>query len=439
MTGFTMVALGQFFSILGTGMTGIALTIWAWQVTGTATALALLGFFIFAPQVIFGPLAGALVDRWNRKLVMMIADMASGVMTLAILILYLTGALQVWHLYVGGFIVGAFQAFQFPAYSAAASLMVPKEQYGRASAMIGLAQSIGGVFAPVAAGALLGFIGLAGIFAIDLVTLGLALGTLLLVHVPEPKVSVEGRANRGSLFKESLFGFRYILARPSLFLLQSVFAAGNFLSSIAYTLAAPLVLARTGNNALVLGSVQSVGMVGAVLGGLIITAWGGPKRRIHGVLLGWGGSFLMGQVVIGFGRGPAVWAVGMFLATVWSALINSSNQAIWQRKVPPDIQGRVFSVRALIAQITGPVAQLLAGPLADYVFEPAMRPGGSLAGTLGGLVGTGTGTGMSLIFIITGLLGGLLTLSAYFVRPVREVETIVPDHDATVDPASAAP
>jgi len=438
MTGFTMVALGQFLSLLGTSMTGIAITIWAWQVTGTATALALLGFFVFIPKLLFGPLAGALVDRWNRKLLMILVDLAAGVMTVIMLGLYLAGNLAIWHLFVLGFIGAAFGALHFPAYSASVTLMVPKEQYGRASAMIGLAQSIAQVLAPVAAGALIGFIGLGGILTIDLITMSLAVGTLLLVRVPQPKVSTEGAASRGSLLQESLYGFRYILRHRSLLLLQSLFAVGNFISSLAFTLTAPLILARTANNALVLGSVQSVGMVGGIVGGLLITAWGGPERKINGVLLGWAGSFLMGSLVMGLGRSPVVWAVGMFLTTVWVSLINSSNQAIWQRKVQPDVQGRVFAARSLIAQIVAPVGQLLAGPLADRVFEPAMQPGGALAETFGGLVGTGIGTGMSLMFVIVGLLGGVIVLGACFIKPLREAETLVPDYDE-VEESPAAP
>jgi len=307
--------------------------------------------------------------------------------------------------------------------------MIPKENYSRASAMIGLAQSVGGVFAPVTAGALIGVIGVGGIMAIDLVTLSLALGALLLVRVPQPEVSSAGAEARGSLRKEAAYGFRYILARPSLLGLQLVFFAGNFLASLTGTLAAPLVLARTGNNALVLGTVQSVGAAGAVLAGLILSAWKGPRRKIHGVLLGWAGFFLISEMLMGFSRGPGGWSVAVFAGALVGTLIQVSNQAIWQRKVPPDVQGRVFSVRLLIAQGSGPTAMLLAGPLADRVLEPGMRAGGALAKVFGGLVGTGPGAGISLLFVIAGVLGTCVALGAYLIRPIRDVETIIPDFD----------
>lgn len=429
MKAFSVVALGQFLSILGTGMTIVALTIWTWRETGSATALALLGFFSFAPTLLVSPLAGALVDRWNRKLVMMLSDLAAGLAILVVLLLNIAGVLEIWHLYVGAAFVGVFQAFHFPAYSAAITLMVPKQQYSRASAMISLAQSAGSVFAPIGAGALIGVIGVSGIMAIDLVTLALALGALLLIQVPQPKISADGRAGRGSLWHEAGYGFRYILARPSLLGLQLVFTAGNLLSSLGGTLAAPLILARTADNALALGAVQSTGAIGGIAGGLILSAWGGPRRKIYGVMTGWAGCFLFGSVLFGLAGGIVMWSAAVFLSAGFSTLINASNQAIWQRKVAPDVQGRVFAVRMLVAQVAGPLGTLIAGPLADYVFEPGMMAGGTLAGVLGGVFGTGPGAGMSVLFVLAGVLGLVAVAAGYTVRAVREVETIVADYD----------
>ena len=136
MLALTTICLGQVFSLLGTAMTAFALAIWAWQITGQATALALVGFFAFAPLVLASPFAGALVDRWNRKVTMILSDLAAALSTAVILFLFATGSLQVWHLYVSSAFSGVFQAFHFPAYSAAVTTMVSKEQYGRASGML---------------------------------------------------------------------------------------------------------------------------------------------------------------------------------------------------------------------------------------------------------------------------------------------------------------
>ena len=178
MRGFTIIWLGQFTSMLGSAMTNFALTIWAWEETGTATALALTGLAFVLPNILVYPVAGALVDRWNRKLVMMFSDLAAGIGTIAILLLYTTDSLKIWHLYIIFTFMGLFQSFQFPAYSAAVSTMLDKEQYGRASGMLSLAQSASGIFAPVAAGILLGVVGAGGIMMFDIVTFIVAIITI---------------------------------------------------------------------------------------------------------------------------------------------------------------------------------------------------------------------------------------------------------------------
>jgi DHA3 family macrolide efflux protein-like MFS transporter len=435
MRGFTVVWLGQFVSLLGTGMTGFALTIWAWQTTGSATALALVGLFQFAPTVLMSPIAGALVDRWNRKLVMMLSDLAAGLSTVVVLILMATGRLEIWHLYVTGAFSGLFQSFQFPAYSAAVTMMLQKEQYAQANGMIGLAGSASNIMAPVAAGIFLGYIGTTGIMAFDIVTFMVAIGALLLVHIPQPPSKGPGQGERPSLLKDSVFGFRYIYERPSLLGLQLVFFSINLIISLSFPLLAPMILSRTNNDTLILGSVQSAFGVGGVVGGVLMSVWGGPKRRVHGVLMGMAASSLLGVLMIGLSRGPLIWAFGAFANMCFISFVNGSNQAIWQAKVPPEVQGRVFATRRLIAQITAPIGMALAGPLADWIFGPAMMPGGALAPTFGWLVGTGPGTGISLIFVIAGLIGATVGLSGYAFNSVRNVEDILPDHDAAVKSA----
>ena len=430
MRGFTVVWAGQFVSLLGTGMTGFALTIWAWQLTGKATALALVGLFNFAPTVLMSPIAGALVDRWNRKLMMMLSDLVAGLTTVAVLALMAAGRLEIWHLYTTGAVSGAFQAFQFPAYSAAVSMMLPKEQYARANGMIGLAGSTSNIIAPVAASILLGVIGTTGIMAFDVLTFIVAIGALLPVHIPNPPSTQPMDGARPSLLRDSVYGFRYIYERPSLLGLQLVFFSINLVMSLSLPLRPPMILARTNDDTIVLGSVQSALGVGGVLGGVLMSVWGGPRRRVHGVLMGMALSSLLGTMATGLGREPFTWAFAAFSTMLFLPIINGCNQAIWQAKVPPEIQGRVFATRRLIAQITAPVGMALAGPLADWVFGPAMMPGGALAPLFGWLVGVGPGAGISLLFIITGLIGALVGLSGYAFVSVRDAEDILPDHDA---------
>lgn len=433
MLGFTIVWLGQVISLLGTSMTTFALTIWAYETTGSATSLALIGFFFVTPMLIFSPFAGVIVDRHDRKLMMMISDLASGLATVAVLILYSMGNLQIWQIYITAAVSGLFQSFQWPAYSAAISVMIPKEQYGRANGMISLAESGSNIFAPLLAGALLGVIGLGGILAIDIVSFVFAIGALLLVTIPNPKRTAEGLASRGSIWKEAGYGFRYILERPSLLGLQIVFLLGNFFVGVPTAILAPLILASTANNQMIFATVSSAGAIGAVVGGLAMSAWGGPKRRVHGVLAGWAISSLLGFVLMGLGNGLVVWVAASFMGAFFIPIINGSNQAIWQAKVAQDLQGRVFSIRRLIAWFVTPAAMLIAGPLADKVFEPAMSTNSSLSDAFSSLVGMGPGAGMSLIFILGGLLGTLVGIGGYLVPVIRDAETILPDQESLPD------
>ncbi|MCX6086063.1 MAG: MFS transporter [Caldiserica bacterium] len=431
MAAFTIVWFGQVVSLVGTAMTGFALTLWAYRTTGLATALSMVAFFNFAPMIVMSPIAGVLVDRWNRKWTMALSDLASALATLTILLLFLTGHLQLWHLYVTGALSAAFQTFQWPAYSAAISMMVPKTQYQRASGMISMAESGSGIAAPILAGALVGILGferLWVIFAIDLATFVIALGALVIVTIPNPP-QVESE-HPESLFRQSMFGFRYVWQHRPLFDLQMVFFAANLIASLCLTIFPALVLARTGNNATALGSTQSAAAIGGVVGGALLTAWGGPRRKVNGVLMGMVLTSLLGVLVIGLGRSLPVWMAGSFLMMAVMTILNGSNQAIWQSKVPPALQGRVFSVRRMIAQVSAPIAMLASGPLADKVFGPAMMPGGGLVPLLGWVTGSGAGAGISLMFVLAGLAGALVGAGGYLVPSIRNVEKLIPDHDA---------
>lgn len=438
MRGFLLFWFGQLVSLLGTSMSRFALTIWAWQITGQATALALVGFFSFAPVVLVSPLAGALVDRLPRKLVLMLSDLAAGLSTLAILLLYMTDNLEIWHLYVAGAFAGAFESFQFPAFSAAISSMLPKEQYGRANGLLSLAESATAIAAPVLAGLLLALIGIGGILVIDAVTFVFAVSMLAFIFIPQPQRSAtDSGEDRGSLWFEIVYGFRYILDRPSLLGLQLLFLAANLLGSIGMILIAPMILARSGNSELALASVQSFMGMGGVVGGLLMSTWGGPSRRVHGVLLGFIASSLA-QAWLGTGQTLWVWSAAAFASLLVLPILNGSNQAIWQAKIAPTVQGRVFATRRMIAQISAPVGTLVAGPLADRFFEPAMRSGGALAPLLGWLVGTGPGAGMGLLIVLTGTIGVGIGLAGYAIPAIRNAEDILPDH-APAQPARSRP
>jgi len=436
MFGFTIVWLGQIVSVLASSMSQFALTIFMYEKTQSATALGLMQVFYFVPFLLVSPIAGVMVDRHNRKLMMMVSDLGSGLATIGILLVLYFNVWQFWHMYVASIIFGLGQAFQWPAYSAAISTMIPKEQLGRANGMMSIIEAGPGVIAPILAGALLPLIKLTGILFFDVATFILAVVTLMFVHIPQPVRTQEGARAKGSMLKEAAYGFKYIFARPSLLGLQLVFFAGNLFAGIAFTLLAPMILSRTDNNSLMFGSVQSAGAIAGVVGGVLMSVWGGFKHRVHGVLFGWiiGG---IGTAIIGFTGGLPIWITGMALTAIVVPLVNGSNQAIWQSKVAPDLQGRVFSARRLIAWITNPISPIVGGTLADFVLEPAARAGTGLPAAFSWLVGTGPGSGMGLLIVFCGLVSALVGFAGYFVPNIYHAETILPDHDelAKAEPA----
>lgn len=434
MRAFSLLWFGQLISLTGSAMTRFAITYWAYIETGSATVLALVAMFAFAPAVLLSPVAGALVDRFPRKTVMIASDLIAGLSTVFLLVMFATGNLQIWHFYAAGLLAGVAEAFQFPAFSAAITMLIDKQHYARAHGMLSLAQSASTIAAPFLAATLLALVDLGGVLMVDVVTFMFAVVTLALLHIPQPQTTAEGLEARGSLWQESLYGFRYIWRRPELLGMQLVFFTLNLTATLGLVLVAPLVLSRTGNDEFALGTVQAMTGVGGVIGGLLMSTWGGPKRRVHGVFLGMAGAGLLGQVVFGLGQSVVVWALAGALSAAMIPIINGSNQAIWQAKVAPDVQGRVFAVRRLIAQITVPLAMILGGVLADTVFEPAMVEGGALVPVFGGLVGTGPGAGIAVIFLLTGLLSIGAGLSGYLVPVVRDIETRLPDYEAVAAP-----
>jgi len=272
-------------------------------------------------------------------------------------------------------------------------------------------------------------LGITGILVIDVVTFILAVLAIFVARIPNPPRTVEGKTRNRNIFQDSLFDFQYIFERKSLLALQLFFLFGNLFSGMANILIAPMILARHSMSAIALGSANSAAALGSVLGGLVMTAWGGFKKRTLGVFTGWLASAMFGQLLFGMDFPlAAVIALSAISAGV-VPLLNGSNQAIWQSKVPPDLQGRVFSARRLIAWVTLPLAPLIAGFLADYAFEPMMkRPGSALAAALAPVFGSGDGSGTGLLISLCGAV--IIGLSLWFwSKPlVRNAESEIPDY-----------
>jgi MFS family permease len=363
---------------------------------------------------------------------MMVSDLTAVTATVGLLIIHATGHLQIWHLYVAAAINGLGNTFQWPAYSAAISTMVPKAHYSRANGMMSLVESGPGVLSPMLAGLLLPIIQLTGILTLDVLTFFLAIVTLLLVHVPQPAKTVEGqaRAAQGNLIREATYGFKYIFARHGLLGLLLFFLTLNFVIGMAAPVFAPFILSRTGNSSASIGAAQSAWAVGAVIGGLLISLWGGFKRRMTSIFVGEALTGVFALFLFGLGPSLPFWIAAAAMGAMFMPFTNGASQAIWQAKVAPDVQGRVFSARRMIAWFLDPITPIIAGALADCVTEPAMQSGTWLAHTFGGLVGNGPGSGMALQFIFAGVAYVSVVLIVFlFVPVVRDLEDRLPDHD----------
>jgi len=438
MLGFSLVWLGQFVSLIGSQMTRFGLTIWAWQVTGRATALALVGLFSLVPMLIFSPIAGAVVDRWSRKKLMILGDLVAGVSTIFLLILFLIGEMELWHIYLVAVVSGTGEAFQRPAYMAAISTMIPKKHYGRAQGMIGMVASATSIIAPMAAGALLGFIGINGIMFIDVGTFLFAISMLLLVRIPQPVETSEWKKARGSMWRESAFGFRFLLDRRPLLIMLMSFATLNLVLTFAFSIMAPMILARTGTNEVMLATVMTFFGIGGVAGGAVMSIFGTPMKRVRGLYLSILGSMLLGPTLLGIGSSLPLWAAGAFFVVFFAQFASGTSGVIWQTKVPHDVQGRVFAYRGMIASIASPIGMILAGTLADYVFEPMMQVGNWGANAFGQLVGTGPGAGMGLMMVLAGGVGVILGLSGFIIPSIRNLETLIPDCELESEPEDIA-
>jgi MFS family permease len=397
--------------------------VWVYQRTGSATEFALISVAAILPSILVSPVAGAIVDRYDRRKVMIFSDVCAGLSTVAMALLLFSGSLQIWHIYIASMISSAAGAFQAPAYGAATTLLVPKEHYGRAAGLVSTAQGISHIVAPALAGVLITVIGLQSIMLIDFATFLFAVGTLLLVRFPSPKIEQVEQA-KTSITQDMRSGWRYLLDRRGLFWLIVYFTFINFTFSIVHVLLTPMVLSFATTEGL--GLIISAIGVGMLVGSVLMGIWGGPKRRM---IIVFTVGILQGVVMIvsGWQESVALIALVYFVVFIFNPIINGSFKVLLQTKIAPNMQGRVFSTVSMLAMAAMPVGFVLSGPLADNVFEPLMALQGSLAGSVGQIIGAGEGRGMALMYVIAGLLTLLGTLALYLYPPARNIERDLPD------------
>lgn len=424
MRTFLIIWAGQLVSLVGSGLTNFALGVWIFDRTGQATPFVLTALFSSLPGILLSPIAGATADRWNRRWIMILADTGAALATLFVAIMLVTGRLQIWHIYLSALVSSTFGTFQYPAYTASISMLVPKKKLGQSSGLMQSSQAVRNLVSPMLAGLLFVTIGLKNIILIDFVTFFFAVGALLLVRIPQPRNETSSDPQQGSLWRESLYGWRYIKVRRGLLSMLIYYALANFALSLSGVLTAPLILSFA--NAGTLGAIQAVFGLGMLLGSLVMGAWGGPRRKMAGVY-GFIALMGVGGLITGWQASPWTIGLGLFIALASVPIAAGCSQVIWQTKVAPDVQGRVFAIRGMMASAITPLAIILAGVLADRVFEPMMMPDGSLAGVLGPFLGTGPGRGIGLIYVMSGLMLLFSTAVAYLYPRMRLVEDELPD------------
>jgi len=430
MKGLIIIWLGQIVSGIASSIMAVALPIWIFGLTGSGTAVGLLEFFFFGSYLLFTLFAGVLIDRYSRKMMMLVYDFLSLSAMAILLVLQSAGILDVWHLYVAAVFQGVGFAFQSPSYSAAIATMIPKKEFIRANGLMSLLNDGPEIFGPLLAGGLYLIVGLNGILALNLLAFVFSIGALLFVEVPTAPHSPDDEKSQKKFLRQTLYGIRYIFRRPGLLGLQLIFFMGNLFSGIALSTAAlyPMILLRTGNDTEVVGIIQSVGALMALLGGIYLTTWGGIKRPVNAILMGWIISSLIGLTFLGLGRTFLIWLIAIAINAVFEPIVNVSMDSFLQTKIPPDRQGRVFTASDFLSQALIPFTPLLAGLFGDRIFEPAMQEGGALVNAFGWFVGTGPGAGFGLLILLCGIGGTLIGLSGFLVKDIRNLDRQMPDY-----------
>jgi DHA3 family macrolide efflux protein-like MFS transporter len=432
---FSTVWFGQLVSMIGTGMTQFALAVWVFQQTGSATAYGFVLFFGMFPGIVVSLISGVMADRYDRRRIMIGADTLAALSTFAIAVLYRTDRLEVWHICAAVAVSATANAFQGPAWGAMMALLVPAEHLTRASGMNSIARSAQQICGPLLGGVLVLLIGVEGVILIDFATFFVALGCTLAVRFPPVPESEGAKKAKGSVLREAKYGWSYVWNFPALRAHLAWFASLNFVLSFLWVLFPPMVLGFS--NAAGLGTVASCYGFGMLAGGMALTAWGGPQRRVLGML---GGGVLAGIGMLGMGLRPSipVIAVSLFILCFGLPILNGCFNRIWFLRIPPDVQGRAVAVITVTSWSTQPIAYLAAGPVADRFFRPLLVPGGPLADTfVGQLLGTGPGRGIGFLLVLGGLALLALTAIAALVPTFYAAEEQVPV--VVRSPAAAPP
>ncbi|MBU0511746.1 MAG: MFS transporter [Chloroflexi bacterium] len=409
-TPFFTIWGGQAFSLLGSQLVGFAL-IWHLTVsTGSATVLATASLVGMLPQVVLGPIVGTLVDRWNRRIVMMVADTSIALATIGLAILFALDMVEIWQIYVLMFVRSLAGGFHFPAMGASTSLMVPKENLTRIQ---GVNQMLNGglniVSAPLGA-IMLELLPIQGILAIDVITAIAAIAPLFFIDVPQPERIQNGdvgKIGQPSVWQDFKAGFRYVWTWPGLMIIGAMAVVINFLLTPAFSLLPLLVKDYFGGSAMQLGWVNAAVGIGVILGGLTLSVWGGFERQISTSLVGLAGMGIGTLVMSQAPSSTILWAVmAAFIVGFMQPITNGPIFAIMQTVVDPDMQGRVLTLLNSVAGAMAPIGLLIAGPLSDRI-------------------------GIQTWFLLGGLICVLMGIAGFFIPALMNIEA---DRTAKIGP-----
>lgn len=429
MKTFLVIWFGQVISIIGSSLTGFAMSVWVYQTTGSVTKFSIVILFTVLPGIVLSPVVGTLVDMWDRRWLMIMSNVGAALSVMLVAGMFYYGQLRFWHICFLAGATSVANAVLGPALTASISLIVPKKHFGRASGMSQFGEATSQIIAPLLGGLLITLIKIEGILILDGVTYAVATLTLLVVRIPRP--AALGRETSGgdggggdSLWRKAASGWTYLVARPGLFSLLIFFAVTNFTVSMSNILITPLVLSFA--DAGVYATVISVAGAGLLAGSILMSVWGGPQRRIYGVF-GYGLLLGIGLILEGLRPSPVLIGVALFIIGCIAPVANGCIIPILQTKTPPELQGRVFAAVRIVAWFSVPIAYIAAGPLADKVFGPLLLEGGALAGSVGRVIGVGPGRGIGLLLILLGLISVLATVRGYFYPLLLNVDTEMPD------------
>ncbi len=422
--GFLILWGSQAVSTLGTAMTSFALAVWVYEQKGTATSITLLSAFSFLPSVLFCFVAGTIADRWNKKRIMLLADLFAALGTAVVLLLYSSARLQIWHLYVINFLLSFMNAFQNPASYLATSLLVPRKHYVRASGLQAFSRSLVTIAAPAFASALLAFGGLKAVLLLDLGAFAVAFFLLLFfIRIPEIKHSAQETKER--FLKSCMKGINFLREHRALLSIILFFAFVNFIAKMGgYGMMPAMVLSRTGGDRAALGIVEAAVGAGTLVGGLMVTLMKPARSRVKVIFISCGLSFLLGDVGQSLTHSALPWVAAAFASSLPLAFLNANLTAVMRSNVPIEMQGRVFSARDTIQFSAIPLGLFSGGLLADHVFEPLMLGSSPLQSALSAIFGTGKGAGIALMFFIVGIVGFAASLACLKNPLYRELDEV---------------